>query len=168
MIRPFELTDCHAIEALLLIENSYHYDLEPEVFNKLSQETLIPDDWLEAVYDNPNEEILLMDNGIEITGLIMFTEGFTTDPLFKMNRWVHINEICVLPKERGKGIGKALIGEVESYAKEVGIQTVKLEVWSSNKTARAVYDRLGYEIKKEIRYKKGIVVKVQTKGTVHK
>ena len=45
---------------------------------------------------------------------------------------------------RGYGIGRALLAEVEAYARTAGIAQIDLEVYEHNAPARALYDRAGF------------------------
>jgi GNAT superfamily N-acetyltransferase len=48
---------------------------------------------------------------------------------------------------RGQGRGKQAMLALEEKAKELGLHTVALHVFAHNAVARALYERLGYEVK---------------------
>lgn len=54
-----------------------------------------------------------------------------------------VERICVLKEKRKSGSGKAIMDKIESYAKEKGITTLKLNAQTH---AIAFYDRLNYEV----------------------
>lgn len=57
--------------------------------------------------------------------------------------WVH--DIVVTAERRGEGIGRVLMGAVESWARERGLDLVALATIDSNDDARRFYDENGYE-----------------------
>lgn len=60
----------------------------------------------------------------------------------------HIISIAVDPEFRGRGIGKLLMGNVESRLYGDGINKFKLEVAVSNQIAVKMYSSLGYKVSK--------------------
>jgi RimJ/RimL family protein N-acetyltransferase len=53
--------------------------------------------------------------------------------------------IALLPEARGLGLGEALLRTGIDWAREVGVQKVKLSVFSTNDRALALYRKLGFE-----------------------
>lgn len=60
-----------------------------------------------------------------------------------------LDGICVAPQARGLGIGTALMAAIETEAQARGYDRVRLDVIDSNLRARALYQRLGYEVARE-------------------
>ena len=58
----------------------------------------------------------------------------------------HIVSICVRPKFRGLGIGKALMLEIEKRFIELGVKCFLLEVGVGNEIAQRLYMKLGYRV----------------------
>ncbi|PMP74193.1 MAG: hypothetical protein C0180_04780 [Aciduliprofundum sp.] len=56
----------------------------------------------------------------------------------------HVESIGVLPGEKGKGIGRALMESMEKICRESGKKKVVLEVREKNFRAIAFYEKLGY------------------------
>lgn len=59
---------------------------------------------------------------------------------------VEIKRMYTLPEYRGKGIAKAILTELELWAKEEGYQFAILETGYLQKDAIGLYQKLGYEI----------------------
>jgi|LGOV01.1.fsa_nt_gb ribosomal protein S18 acetylase RimI-like enzyme len=68
---------------------------------------------------------------------------------------LHINELFVDDKYRGKGIGIALINKAKK-AQELGVEAIDLFVSENNAGARGLYKKLGFFT--ERRYKKNSVI----------
>ncbi|WP_110113916.1 ribosomal protein S18-alanine N-acetyltransferase [Bacillus sp. CGMCC 1.16541] len=58
---------------------------------------------------------------------------------------VHITNIALLPSYRGKGLGELLLRNVINVVKEMGAQSMTLEVRVSNYTAQSLYRKLGFQ-----------------------
>ena len=59
---------------------------------------------------------------------------------------LHINSVAVAPALRRQGLGAELMRGVLATAKEEGAVKATLEVRRSNESARALYERLGFEV----------------------
>lgn len=57
-----------------------------------------------------------------------------------------LSSVAVVPRARGRGLGKRLCREAESLAKEWGYDEVLLKVESKNGKARGMYRKLGYRV----------------------
>jgi len=147
-IRPFDLSDKPGIIKILSQTNAYHAGLQPDVFNVLPPESLLPEGWLEEIYVSETRNIFLGVQGEEIIGLVQFAILETDDELEKIKKWVHINEIVVSEAHRGTGAGRKLIEAVEQFAKKNGAKRMQLEVWENNESAIRFYERSGFERKK--------------------
>ncbi len=65
-----------------------------------------------------------------------------TEPIYV---FLHIGDFIVTRNFRGQGIGKALMRAVENYAKEKGIDKIKLQATAKNIQAREVYEKWDFE-----------------------
>lgn len=57
----------------------------------------------------------------------------------------HVYTLQVHPKERGRGLGRALMAACEDRLRALGMERVMLEVKVDNVPALALYERAGYE-----------------------
>ncbi|ALQ66097.1 ribosomal protein S18-alanine N-acetyltransferase [Bacillus thuringiensis] len=57
----------------------------------------------------------------------------------------HITNIAILPEYRGQKLGDALLKEVISEAKALGVKTMTLEVRVSNEIAKQLYRKYGFQ-----------------------
>ena len=81
----------------------------------------------------------------------------------------HIATIDIAVKHRRKGIGLALLKEIECAFLERNIGTVYLEVRADNQAARQLYTRQGYEEKKQLEdyYSSGVTALRLVKNLKH-
>ena len=117
----------------LLVELAV-YEKEPDAV-KVTEEELIRD----GFGSNPRYECLLAEFNSEVVGLAFFTPRYST--------WVgdtlHLEDLVVTEKMRGKGIGTLLYREFLLVAKERGVKRVEWSVLDWNKTAIDFYKKSG-------------------------
>ena len=65
--------------------------------------------------------------------------------LWSFGDQAELANIAVAPGCRGRGVGSALLDAVLAAARERGAREVFLEVRESNQTARAMYERRGFQ-----------------------
>lgn len=94
-----------------------------------------PEDTLRAHRTGENHVFLAAVEGEETLGYISLTyvldEGY-------------IGNVAVSPTARRRGVGLALVEEMTSRAKALGLAFLTLEVRESNHAARTLYARCGY------------------------
>lgn len=56
-----------------------------------------------------------------------------------------ITELYVVRQARGRGIGRALLARFESFFRGQGCDSMRIEVFAYNKSAREFYAELGFE-----------------------
>lgn len=59
---------------------------------------------------------------------------------------IHINNVAVMPRYRGRGMGSAILRHVFAEAQRLGATRATLEVRASNDAARRLYERLGFHV----------------------
>lgn len=70
--------------------------------------------------------------------------AFLSIQVHREEAFVYLDDLSVTKDHRGSGIGTALIGEAEAYAKEIGISIISLHVEKSNGNAYRLYKKLGF------------------------
>jgi ribosomal protein S18 acetylase RimI-like enzyme len=61
-----------------------------------------------------------------------------------------ISPLAISPEARGQGIGTALMGRVEAFARQRGYAFLSLEVVDTNVGAQRLYRRMGFEVISEM------------------
>ena len=149
----------------IIIRKAVHADLDAveNIYNELHQaeeDDQISVGWKRDIYPirSTAEEALKRDdlfvleyNGI-VSGAGMINK-IQVD-VYHEAPWeysVKDDQICVLhtlvisPKVSGKGLGTSFVRFYEEYAKEHGCSELRLDTNERNKTARAMYAKLGYK-----------------------
>lgn len=58
--------------------------------------------------------------------------------------YAEIKRMYVRPDMRGKGIGKQIVSEIEAFAKQANVRTLRLETGAHQPEAIHMYQKLGY------------------------
>lgn len=86
--------------------------------------------------------VLAYAHGEQPVGLINCIEGFST---FACKPLVNVHDVVVLASHRGQGVGRQMLALVEQIARERGACKLTLEVLSGNRSAIALYEKVGFE-----------------------
>ena len=70
------------------------------------------------------------------------------DPVLADHTTLYIDDLCVDENCRGKRIGKAVYTYIVDYAKALGCDSVTLNVWAFNESAKGFYESLGMKPQK--------------------
>lgn len=82
----------------------------------------------------------------EIDGLVAVGMGCYDDHRGWMKR------VAIHPSQRGKGLGRQLVEEVENRFRAAGVTKIRLAVWNDNDEALSFWVGLDYEELPDIRY----------------
>jgi ribosomal protein S18 acetylase RimI-like enzyme len=84
-----------------------------------------------------------------IIGCLTLDEEF--DPLWQVANWnphgvpaTAVHRLMIHPAHQGRGLAKRLMAFAESLARSRGARSVRLDAFTHNPVALALYDRLGY------------------------
>jgi len=95
-----------------------------------------------ALRDHPTALVLLALADDEPVGIAVCFFGLST---FRARPLLNIHDLAVLPRHRGKGIGRALLHAAEEHARRKACCKMTLEVQDDNSQARILYRRFGFE-----------------------
>lgn len=93
--------------------------------------------------DYDGDLFLVVDTGDGLVGSVMGT--------YDGHRG-RIKRCVVDPAQRGSGVGRRLVSELERRFMERGITELRLEVWADNVGAQAFWASVGWEYLEDIRY----------------
>lgn len=95
--------------------------------------------------DTNREKVFVAETEDKIVGFI-HAEMYNT---LYYKSMVNLQGLAVNSEFRHKGYGRALLGEVETWAKNNGIDLIRVNSGFSRKDAHAFYRNLGYNNEKE-------------------
>ena len=83
----------------------------------------------------------LVGGGPEVAGYVWF--GVSDRPFSQMKvGWIY--DIQVVPAERGKGVGEALLKHALDVSRRKGFRLAGLMVRANNRVASSLYEKLGF------------------------
>lgn len=137
MIRIQRATSNDALAIIPLVAEYWHFEeisnFEPKrvtvQIKRLLSEPGLGAGWIAFVEDSPVGYLL----AVYVFSLEHF--GVTAE----------IDELYVLPSERGKGIGTELIKVAETECRRAGFTNISLQLSRGNDAARTFYHRRGYK-----------------------
>src|SRR5215218_583795 len=65
-------------------------------------------------------------------------------PTFLPKTWASVDDVFVAPEYRNRGMGRALLKRVQSWARERGADGISLQVAAANSRGRKFYEDLGF------------------------
>ena len=65
-------------------------------------------------------------------------------PTFLPKTWASVDDVFVEPEYRNRGMGRALLKSVQSWAQERGADGISLQVAAANSRGRKFYEDLGF------------------------
>ncbi len=81
----------------------------------------------------------------------LYTVNDRCDPAYANGAWSSpaasfriIHRLCVAPARQGTGLGSAVIRRIEAELREQGVGAIRLDVFTQNPAAQALYVRAGY------------------------
>ncbi len=132
MIRKAKVNDYLGI--CKVANNDLGYECEPELV-KYKLENL----------DSNREKVFVAEADGKIVGFI-HAEIYNT---LYFKSMVNLQGLAVANEYRHKGYGRALLVEVEAWAKSKGVDLIRVNSGFSRKEAHAFYRNLGYDNEKE-------------------
>jgi len=111
-------------------------------FEKLEHEVTMTEEMLAANLFGPHhyaETLIAEDQGAAV-GFALFFHNFST---FLARPGIYLEDLFVIPEQRGRGVGRELLRELARLAVERGCGRLEWAVLDWNRDAIAFYERLG-------------------------
>lgn len=96
---------------------------------------------VQGLAEHPSAMVLLALSGDQFIGAAVCVWSFST---FAGRPSVNIHDLAVLPSHQGRGVGRALLSEVERSVRQRGCAKITLEVHDSNERAKRLYRASGF------------------------
>ncbi|MCI8384758.1 MAG: GNAT family N-acetyltransferase [Clostridia bacterium] len=138
-----KLDDFKEVNKLAKQVHELHVNWRPDLF--LSVDEVIIKDCFEEMIQA--KEIFIARIQDEIVGYITFNIKEKNNPSMRYRKQLQIEAICVDEKNRGKGIGIALLEYTKKHGKENDCTDMYLTVNEENKKAIKVYEEFGFKVK---------------------
>lgn len=150
MIRKANINDTEGLIKLLSQVHALHAKGRPDIFKpggiKYTKENI------SEILKNENTPVFVFANEEDSVEGYVFCELKETaeDTSLQKRTTLYIDDLCVDENVRGKHIGTALYDYVVNYAKSVGADSITLNVWDFNESAKIFYEKRGLKPLKTI------------------
>jgi ribosomal protein S18 acetylase RimI-like enzyme len=102
-------------------------------------------DWMMKRCLEQSGRIFMADEDGRVLGFVtVLGRVLPPDPDEYPRPYAFISELIVNSDHRGRGLGKMLITQAETYASEMGVAAIRLEASAGNSRGRSFYSRTGY------------------------
>ena len=143
IIRRAVPTDTPALCRLLAQILGVHHKGRPDLFLDRGQKYSASQ--LRAIVVDPDTPVWVAEIEGEVQAYCFCQlRRVRSHPILKNHLSLHIDDLCVDHRYRGRGLGTALYREATAFAKAKGCQDVTLQVWACNPEAVAFYEKLGF------------------------
>ncbi|MBN2351610.1 MAG: GNAT family N-acetyltransferase [Spirochaetales bacterium] len=142
-----QIKDSKNIEEIVSLNrfvHDIHHRNHPDVFREYDYNSMLKNlgEWI----SHDHIKCFTAYDGESPVGFILFYKRDYPDHIFKKGHCsVYLDQICVKPEYRKKGLGRRLMDELTSYCRENGIGRIELSVWSDNQNAQAFFKKMGFD-----------------------
>lgn len=145
-LREASVDDANVVAELNTVVQALHHEHEPDRFKAPDPNALSPK--LKEWCADPEVLVLLAsdtENGKALGYLIAMVRTLPDHALVQGATVAELDQVAVIPAARQRGIGKALIERMISWAHERGADRIELSVWTWNEVAQGVFRKAGFE-----------------------
>ena len=146
-IRKAEKRDIPTVSNLLLQVAAVHHNIRPDIFKPAAVK--YSESELEKIFaDEKTPVFVSVDSSGKVQGYAFCIINERENALLEKNKTVYIDDLCVDEACRGKHIGTELYEYVRKYAASINADSITLNVWEGNDSARAFYEKLGMKVQR--------------------
>ncbi len=144
-IRQATIDDAETISELNADVQKVHADALPHLFKPPSKDGL-PAAEVASLIQTPNHFFYLaLEDDCPVGYLWAEVRRMPETPFRYAWDYVYVNHISLRPEARSKGYGKQLLEAAANLARQQGIATLALDVWSFNTRAHAAFESFGFQ-----------------------
>ena len=126
-----------------------HHLGRPDLFRDGAQKYNEAD--LQALLTDEDRPIFVAEENGQVLGYgFCILEKTENNPVLNDHFSCYIDDLCVDETIRGRGIGKAIYRHIAAFARELGCDSVTLNVWAFNEGAMKFYESLGLKPRKTV------------------
>lgn len=145
-VRKASMEDAALLSRLNMYVQHLHADAHPELFKPPVEDFAAP--FFEMFLEDPAVHIFIAEDteGTPAGYVVCQVVHREETPFTFAWHYVHIDQISVEPEQQRKGVGAALMAQVDALAQEEGVTQITLNSWIFNTHAHRFFERHGYEV----------------------
>lgn len=143
-IRPATLKDYIGLSEVFREADLLHSATLPDLFRPTPGPARSRE-YVAEIIDSENSVVLVAEQDGRLIGAVHAqVHEAPVIPVVTPRRFAVIDTMVVTKTCRRKGVGSALAGELQGWARAKGISQIELTIYEFNKSALAFYQRLGF------------------------
>ena len=145
VIRKATRKDAQILSALNLHVQKIHADAYPKLFKQpVSRSFAVP--FMERQLIDPSNVFFIANlEGVDIGYVFVRIVDRPENLLMYAWKFIYIEHISINPPYQRKGYGQMLLEEITQLAKENGIETIALDIWTFNQQSGSFFRKQGFE-----------------------
>jgi len=144
-IRKATSADSTLLSSLTVDVQRLHAENHPEIFKMPQRDSFAMPFFEEQLADAKTSIFIAEENDQALGCVICKLMERGENPFTFELRYLLIDQISVRPEAQGKGVGTALIKQVEILARELNLQEIRLDSWGFNLKAHSFFESQGFE-----------------------
>jgi len=124
-----------------------HHQIRPDIFRSGAQK-YSADDLKKLLTDESRPVFVAEEDGRMLGYAFCILEETKGSPVLLDEKTLYIDDLCVEENARGRHVGTALYDYVVTFARNLGCNTITLNVWNGNDSAMAFYEKRGLKPRK--------------------
>ena len=145
-IREAESKDIPSLAPLFEALNQIHINNRPDIF--AAGENPYDEKRIKKLLKEKNKKIFIAEQNGELIGLCSFT--LNQNAYQTQKRQIFLDAMFVSPPYRRRGVAKALLESLKSFAQAEQVEKIDLAVWSFNREAQQFYEAFGFTEQRKI------------------
>lgn len=100
--------------------------------------------------DISSSNLYLIKRSGELVGFFVYNSSCEDDLhndinwIHPISKWIFLHRMCIDPVYQGKGYGQIIIEKFISSIKQAGYDSIRLDVFSTNRVAIHIYEKFGF------------------------
>ncbi len=146
VVRPARADDLETIVALNTVVQAFHATRNPDYF-KVDPRPREVADLLAEQIRQPGHHVFIASIRERAVGYVWCeVQDIAATALTHRLRRLFVHHVAVAEGARRRGVGSALLDEVDGLARSRGIDRVDLSAWSFNEPARRLFEKRGFAV----------------------
>ena len=141
-IRFANTQDIPKLLELLHQVEGVHHQIRPDLFRD-GGEKYTPEQLHKLLADPCRPVFAALEEGNVVGYCFCILQEVSADPVLLDTRELYIDDLCVDENCRGRHVGQALYDYAVNYARQIGCDSITLNVWCGNDRAMAFYEKQG-------------------------
>lgn len=123
---------------------TFHHQTYPDIFKPYNKEAIA--NFFKTSLEQDNAKAFIAKEKEVVFGYALaFIIDFAENPFQYSRKYILLDQLLVSENYRAKGIGRLLLDAIFSFAQSNKINTIELNHWTHNSSARSFFKKCGFQ-----------------------